>query len=99
MCKTPDIVVPGPPPVYSDPTLAHYKTNTDLASPLNEVWFDLVPTGSDSATDETWVSFRPPLDPGSIMSVVLHRDPTSTDPLTAGKAGPKEACLPVEIED
>jgi hypothetical protein len=95
-----DPTLPTDPVTYGDPTSVHYKHGgSGLPTPAIEVWFNMVPTGSATATDEVWVPFTPADD--GVMSVVLHRDPTisSTDTSTAGKAGPKEACLPVMVED
>jgi Cu/Zn superoxide dismutase len=75
----------------------HY-TNPDL-DPLvttleeREVWFKLVPNEDGVAADETVVPYVPKDPDGNgIMSIVIHRDPTNT----AGGAGPREVCLPLE---
>jgi Cu/Zn superoxide dismutase len=86
-----------------DPTAAggHY-TNKDLDPLLpleeREVWFTVVPN-EGVAADQTVVDYVPKdLDgDGGIMSIVIHRDPTNTDPLlgVVGGAGPREVCLPL----
>jgi Cu/Zn superoxide dismutase len=99
-CNERIIVSTEPTVVSADTTAAHYKHGVGQASPLNEVWFNLAPDEGGVANDETWVSFdiSDVTDPGGVMSVVLHRDPT--DPTTqTGVAGPREACLPVVVPD
>jgi Cu/Zn superoxide dismutase len=88
-----------------NPTAAggHY-TNKDLDPLLpleeREVWFTVVPDEYGVAADQTVVTYVPKdLDgDGGIMSIVIHRDPTNTDPLlgVVGAAGPREVCLPLE---
>ena len=77
-----------------DPTGVHYKHDKDMpAGPENEVWFSLVPSDGGTATDDTFVPFRPDDDdPDTPMSIVIHHHATDA----AGKAGLKEVCLPVE---
>lgn len=73
----------------------------DLAeiSPDTEVWFDLVPDQDGVAVDQTTVPFEP-VDPDSVMSVVVHELPTDKDGTTAtgiGSAGPRQACFPLAV--
>jgi Cu/Zn superoxide dismutase len=86
-----------------NPTAAggHY-TNKDLDPLLplekREVWFTVVPNEDGVAADQTVVPYVPKdLDGDGIMSIVIHRDPTNTDPLlgVVGGAGPREVCLPL----
>jgi superoxide dismutase, Cu-Zn family len=92
--ETDPVVVLSP-----DTTGAHYRSDSEQASPANEVWFDLVPENETKqlANDETSVKFevKDTLSPG-VMSIVLHEK--ATDPSTPnGAAGLREACLPVEV--
>ena len=76
-----------------DPTKGHYKHDPNgPANPENEVWFDVVPSGTGVATGNTFVSFRP-VDDDGLMSIVIHAKPTDA----SGKAGTKEVCLPVVV--
>ena len=78
-------------------TSPHY-TNPDLDPKLlpveqREIWFRVIPDENGVATDDTTVSYMPKDPDGDgDMSIVIHRDPTKPD----GKAGPREACLPLE---
>lgn len=77
----------------ADTTGLHYKHDANgPANPENEVWFDVVPSGTGVATADTFVSFRPADDDG-LMSIVIHAKPTDA----AGKAGTKEVCLPLVV--
>jgi hypothetical protein len=58
-----------------------------------EVWFDLAPNAFGNATDSTTVSFRP-MDPDSIMSIVVHV--AETDRKT-GLASFRGACFPLNV--
>jgi hypothetical protein len=71
----------------------HYQ-HSGLDFPASEVWFELVPGDDGVAEDRTVVPFVPE-DENGVMSIVIHAG--STDPVT-GLAGPKEVCLPLEIE-
>ena len=72
-----------------------------------EVWFDLVADEEGMAMDVTTVPFVPidseltdiiTKSPG-VMSVVVHVDPTNSDPLagTVGSAGARQACFPLSV--
>jgi Cu/Zn superoxide dismutase len=81
----------------------HY-TNPDLDPDLpleeREIWFKVIPDKDGVAAYETVVSYVPKdVDgDGGAMSIVIHRDPTNTDPALGivGGAGPREVCLPLE---
>jgi Cu/Zn superoxide dismutase len=79
----------------------HYTNpGLDPRLPLEEreVWFKVVPNEDGVAADETVVPYVPKdPDHDGIMSIVIHRDPTNTDPGlgTVGGAGPREVCLPL----
>jgi hypothetical protein len=76
-----------------DPTKGHYKHDPDgPINPENEVWFEVVPSDTGVATDNTFVSFKPVDDDGR-MSIVIHAKPTDA----LGKAGTKEVCLPLVV--
>jgi hypothetical protein len=88
------ILLSTDPDVYRDDTTGkHYTVPGEAVSNESEVWFDLAPDDEGVATDETWVSFKPPYDV-SDMSIVIHRDTTNSN----GVAGPREACLPIDLD-
>jgi Cu-Zn family superoxide dismutase len=68
-------------------TVAEVSTKT-------EVWFDLLPNEDGIAFDRTTVPFVP-VDPyPGDMSVVIHVLPTNPE---TGKAGDRQACLPLSV--
>lgn len=84
---------PTPSDPVGDTTGGHYRHDPD--GPINaenEVWFEVVPSGTGVATDDTFVSFRP-TDEDGLMSIVIHAKPTDA----LGKAGTKEVCLPLVV--
>jgi Cu/Zn superoxide dismutase len=85
-------------PHYND-DVAHGRSpamvNTDT-----EVWFDLAPNEEGMAYDETTVPFVPvDVDRDHVMAVVVHVNPTNTDPAkgTVGGAGMRQACFPLSV--
>ena len=73
----------------------HYKHDANVASTNNEVWLDFTVEANGTAHAETDVGFAIPA--GGASAVVIHALPTnaSSDPLLAGTAGARWACLPV----
>ena len=94
--------ITGAPVLSTDTTGPHYTVPKEPVSALSEVWLDFWPALTGVATDETSALF---VIKGTItsrdMSIVIHRDPTNSDPAkgTVGSAGPREACLPVDVPD
>jgi Cu-Zn family superoxide dismutase len=64
-----------------------------VKSPETEVWLDLVPNEEGVAVDQTLVPFVP-VDADGVMSIVIHFEPTNDE---TGKAGAREACLPLSV--
>lgn len=67
-----------------------------FANPENEIWLDLATdeNGAGSATSNVTWGVSSDRRPGSI---VLHTEPTSVDPGSAGEAGTRAACVNVEF--
>jgi Cu-Zn family superoxide dismutase len=85
---------------------AHFQHTADpvkpsvdpaFANPANEVWLDFTTdpegAGSDTATQSEW-AFTEQAAP---QSVVIHAQPTATEPGKAGTAGDRAACVSVDF--
>jgi Cu/Zn superoxide dismutase len=114
-CVERDYAIPAPEPQTEPPTPAkaagsqagpHYNHETATTGDLTpenistdtEVWFDLRPSDQGAVTDSATVPFLPiDLDriPG-VMSIVIHVE--QTDPST-GKAGDRQACMPLNVSE
>jgi len=68
------------------------SVDPSYANPQNEVWLDFTAdaTGAGTAVSQLNWAFGPAAAP---RSLVIHAQPTSTAAGTAGKAGPRVACL------
>jgi Cu-Zn family superoxide dismutase len=79
-----------PPSAAATPSASPAPADPSYANPQNEVWLDVTTRadgrGSAIAT-HPW-TFNPPP-----RSLVIHANPTQTDPAHAGDAGPRAACL------
>jgi Cu-Zn family superoxide dismutase len=77
--------VPNPDPLNpTDPT---------YANPSNEVWLDVETNASGNGRAQTIVPWQPGVS--RPMSVVIHDAHTSTEPGSAGTAGPRLGCITV----
>jgi Cu-Zn family superoxide dismutase len=68
------------------------SVDPSYANPQNEVWLDFTADAAGAGTavsQQNW-AFGPTTRP---RSLVVHAEPTSTAAGTAGKAGPRVACL------
>jgi Cu-Zn family superoxide dismutase len=78
---------PDPVQPSSDPT---------FANPQNELWLDLTTDETGAGSTESTVAWTFPPDRRP-KSVVLHADPTSSQPGEAGAAGDRVACISVDF--
>lgn len=65
------------------------------ANAQNELWLDFTTDDSGTANASSTVNWE--FRAGDARSIVIHDRPTSTDPGTAGTAGDRLACNPVEF--
>jgi Cu-Zn family superoxide dismutase len=69
------------------------STDPRYANPVNEIWLDLTTDAAGSGSAQATVPWQFAENrPGS---VVIHADPTSTEPGKAGTAGARAACISV----
>jgi hypothetical protein len=74
----------------------HYKSDGATPSAANEVWLDFEVQPNGTAESVAEVPFVIP--EGGAASVMIHALPTSTGPVpSAGSAGARWACLPVQF--
>ena len=68
-----------------------------FANPRNEIWLDLHTDGEGNGSSKAVLDWQFPGEPGDrrAHSIVIHDHHTSSDPGTAGTAGPRYGCLTV----
>jgi Cu-Zn family superoxide dismutase len=64
-------------------------------SPTTEVWFDILSESDGTFTYQAGVPFVP-VDVDNTMSIVIHSLPTNP---ADGKAGDRQACLPLNVSE
>ena len=69
------------------------STDPAYANPSNEIWLDLTTDEVGNGSARSAVAWQP--GERRPMSVVIHASHTSTEPGTAGTAGPRLGCLTV----
>jgi len=84
---------------------SHYQNDVDPVQPsvdpayansANEIWLDLTTDAEGNGTAQTRVNWQ--FSPERrAHSVIIHVNPTSTDPGSAGTAGARLACLTVNF--
>jgi Cu-Zn family superoxide dismutase len=85
----------GPHFQYS-PDPVQPSVDPTFANPQNEIWLDLTTDETGAGSTETTVAWTFPHDRRP-KSVVLHADPTSSEPGEAGAAGGRVACISVDF--
>jgi Cu-Zn family superoxide dismutase len=69
------------------------STDPAYANPANEIWLDLHTDALGNGSAHSTVAWQP--GERRPMSVVIHANHTSSEPGTAGTAGPRLGCLTV----